>query len=114
MQRSDSPIHPDYSGVHFGAAAVLRLWLALGVCALLLFPGLRGSDPVFGWLPFWCVVAPLLDLAILRPCALAATSHAFLVRVRRRRRPARQARRLRRRSAPSQRLRLLLTGLFNP
>jgi hypothetical protein len=112
MQRSDSPIHPDYSGVHFGAAAVLRLWLALGVCALLLFPGLRGSDPVFGWLPFWCVVAPLLDLAILRPCALA--SHAFLVRVRRRGRPARQARRLRRRSAPSQRLRLLLTGLFNP
>src|SRR5262245_12148402 len=45
---------------------VLLAWLALGAAALLLVPALRGSDAWFGWLPFWLVVAPALDLAVLR------------------------------------------------
>lgn len=95
MKRSESRSQPDYSG----AAMALWIWLALGVAVMLLFPGLRGSDPRFGWLPFWLVVAPLIDLAILRRCWLATTSRAFLVHARRRRRPARQARRLQHRRA---------------
>ena len=94
MNRSKSRLQPDYSG----AATALWLWLALGIAGMLLFPGLRGSDPRFGWLPFWFIVAPLIDLAILRRRWLATTSRAFLVHARRRRRPARrQARLLRRR-----------------
>jgi hypothetical protein len=75
--------------------AALSVW-AIGGCAmLLLFPGLRGNDPWFGWLPFWFVVAPLIDLALLNRLRLVAMSRAFLVRARRRRRPLRQARRAR-------------------
>ena len=79
--------------------AALWSWLALGVAVMLLFPALRGSDPRFGWLPFWLVVAPLIDLAILRRCWLLAASRAWFVRARRWHRPVRQARRLRRRRA---------------
>jgi hypothetical protein len=94
MNCSKSSLQPQYAG----AATALWIWLTLGVAVMLLFPTLRGSDPLFGWLPFWLVVAPLIDLAVLRRCWLAATSRAFLVRARRRRRPApRQARMLRRR-----------------
>ena len=94
MNRSKSRLQPDYSG----AATALWLWLTLGVAVMLLFPALRGSDPLFGWLPFWFIVAPLIDLAILRRRWLATTSRAFLARVRRRRWPARrQARMLGRR-----------------
>lgn len=46
--------------------AALVTWLAVGCAALLLVPALRGVDPWFGWLPFWLVVAPAVDLAVLR------------------------------------------------
>lgn len=46
--------------------AALGVWLALGAAALLFVPDLRGTDPWFGWLPFWLVVAPAIDLAVLR------------------------------------------------
>jgi hypothetical protein len=75
----------------------LWVWFACGLMALLAFPSVRGSSPMIGWLPFWLVIAPLIDLALLRPHWLATTSRAFLVSARRRRRPARQARRLQRR-----------------
>jgi hypothetical protein len=88
--------------------ATLWLWFACGLMALLAFPGLRGFNATIGWLPFWLVVAPLIDLAVLRRHWLAATSRAFLARARRRRRPARQARRLQHRrvmrTAPRPRL----------
>jgi len=74
--------------------AALWLWFACGLAAMLAFPALRGSSTMIGWLPFWLVIAPLIDLALLRRRWLALTSQALLVRARRRRRPARQARRL--------------------
>lgn len=86
MYRNKSKSQSNYSGV----ATALWIWLALGAAAMLLIPDLRGSDPLFGWLPFWFVVVPLIDLAILRRSWLAATSRALLVRTRRRRRPARR------------------------
>lgn len=80
---------------------LLWIWLAGGAVACLLFPPLRGHDPLFGWMPFWLVAAPLIDMAVLRRMRVAAALRTavinnFLVRRARRRRPARQARRLRR------------------
>jgi hypothetical protein len=77
--------------------AALWVWFACGLMALLAFPSLRGSSPMIGWLPFWLVIAPLIDLALLRRHWLTTTSRAFLARTRRRRWPTRQARRLQRR-----------------
>ena len=79
---------------------VLWVWLVVGALACLVFPTLRAHDALFGWMPFWLVVAPLIDLMYLRRHGLAATARAavidnILVRRMRRRRP-RQARRLRR------------------
>jgi len=85
MLHTGSTLHSDYSG----AGKALWIWLALGIAAELLFPSLRSSDPRFGWLPFWFIVAPLIDLAILRRCWLAQTSRALLVHMRHRRRRAR-------------------------
>ena len=90
-------------------SVALWVWLACGLMALLAFPSLRGFNVKVGWLPFWLVIAPLIDLALLRRTWLLATSRAFLIRARRRRRPARQARMLRRRRA----LRPLLAALIN-
>jgi len=73
-----------------GSDIVLWTWLAFGMLAFACAPALRARDPFWGWLPFWLVVAPLLDLLLLHRCRLAATSRALLVRVRRRRRPSRQ------------------------
>ena len=93
MNRNKSRLQPLYSG----AATALWIWLTLGVAVMLLFPGLRGSESLFGWMPFWLVIAPLIDLALLRRRWLVTTSRAFLVRARRRRRPARRQARLLRR-----------------
>jgi len=106
MLRTNSRLNTDYSG----AATALWIWLALGVAAELLFPNLRSSDPLFGWLPFWLIVAPLIDLAILRHYWLAQTSRALFVRARHRRRPTAQARRLRTRRIPRQRPRALTSS----
>jgi hypothetical protein len=75
--------------------AALWAWAIGGFAAILLWPASRGSDPWFGWLPFWFVVAPLIDLVLLDRLRLLAMSRAFLVRARRRRRPLRQASRSR-------------------
>jgi hypothetical protein len=100
MQRSHR-FNPSQISIAGNAAssplrAALWVWFACGLMALLAFPSLRGSNPMIGWLPFWLVIAPLIDLALLRRHWLALASHGFLVRARRRR-PARQARRLQRR-----------------
>ena len=101
MQHSRRFNQPQFSAVANAATPRLRsalwLWFACGLAAMLAFPALRGSSATIGWLPFWLVIAPLIDLAVLRRRWLALASHAFLIRARRRRRPARQARRLQRR-----------------
>ena len=73
---------------------LLWIWLTAGVVACLLFPALRGHDPLLGWLPFWLIAAPFVDLCFLNRQRLTAAVRAFLVRRTHRRRPARQARRL--------------------
>jgi hypothetical protein len=101
MQHSHRFTHPQFSAAAAFAASPLRaalwIWAACGMMALLAFPSLRGSSATIGWLPFWLVIAPLIDLALLRRHWLVVASRAFLVRARRRRRPARQAWRLQRR-----------------
>jgi hypothetical protein len=73
----------------------LWVWFGFGVLAFACFPALRGRDPFWGWLPFWLIIAPLLDLLLLRRVAVAAASRGLLLRARRRRRAApRQARRV--------------------
>ena len=69
----------------------LSCWLVVGCAALICVPALRGSDPVFGWLPFWLIIAPAIDLAVLRRRSLLARTHELLARVGRHRRTARQA-----------------------
>ena len=69
----------------------LSCWLLFGCAALLVVPGLRGFDPLFGWLPFWLVVAPALDLAVLRRRRLMAGTLDLLARIERRRRNSRPA-----------------------
>jgi len=76
----------------------LTCWLIAGLAAMLCVPELRGSSPLFGWLPFWLVVAPAIDLAVLRRRNLIKRTQELLARVGRRRRSARQARPSRRRS----------------
>jgi hypothetical protein len=98
MQRSHSSTRIESARIESDGATATRValwtWFACGFAALLLFPDLRGRSQWFGWLPFWLVVAPLIDLAVIRRDWLAATSHAFLVRARRRRRSVpQQARR---------------------
>lgn len=70
--------------------AALRVWLGAGCLALIVFPALRGVDAWFGWLPFWLVVAPALDLAVLRRRRLVAEAQILLARLRRRRRSLRR------------------------
>ena len=70
----------------------LSCWLATGIAALICVPELRGSNPLVGWLPFWLIVAPAIDLAVLRRRSLIALTRELITRVSRRRRPVRQAR----------------------
>jgi hypothetical protein len=74
----------------------LWCWLVFGVVVMALIPQARGMQSAVGWLPFWLVVAPLLDLAFVHRNRLLSTSRAFLVGARRRRRPCIQANRTRR------------------
>ena len=71
-------------------------WLVFGAAVMALIPQARGMHSLIGWLPFWLVVAPLLDLAFVHRHRLLSTSRAVLVRARRRQRPPAQANRLRR------------------
>src|SRR6476659_4200572 len=70
-------------------ALALTCWLIAGLAALICVPELRGSSPLFGWLPFWLIVAPAIDLAFLRRRSLIARFRELMVN--RRRRTTRQA-----------------------
>jgi hypothetical protein len=82
---------------------VLSCWFIVGCAALICIPVLRGYDPLVGWLPFWLVIAPAIDLAVLHRCSLIAIAYDLLARVNRRRRTARQAGPLRRRARTTRR-----------
>jgi hypothetical protein len=49
-------------------APLLYLWLCTGLIASLLFPPLRGSDPLIGWWPFWLLLWPASSMALLAWC----------------------------------------------
>jgi hypothetical protein len=70
--------------------AVLQCWLGAGLLAVVAFPTLRGVDPTIGWLPFWLVLAPALDLAVLRRGRIASAFRAALSRLARLRRSSRR------------------------
>jgi len=61
------------------------MWLALGTLALIFVPALRVYDTWIGWLPFWLIAAPLINLLALHPHRLAALVPRFLVGLRQRR-----------------------------
>lgn len=65
--------------------ALLRAWLSLGVLVLLLTPVSAWHSHSIGWLPYWCVVAPSLSLALLRRRAIVAALAVRFAPVRRRR-----------------------------
>jgi hypothetical protein len=62
----------------FPWTVLLGAWLLAGTLAILAFPALRGIDPWFGWLPFWLVLAPALDLVVLRRSRIAGALRAAL------------------------------------
>jgi|GEM_PF-6794276 len=64
---------------------LIYAWLTLGTLALILVPALRGYDTWVGWLPFWLIAAPLINLLALHPHRLAALVPRFLVGLRQRR-----------------------------
>jgi hypothetical protein len=71
-------------------------WLVFGAVVIALIPQARGMQSMIGWLPFWLVVAPLLDLGFVHRERLLSTARAFFnqqetIRARRRRRTAQQA-----------------------
>ena len=70
--------------------AALKVWLAVGSAVLICFPAARTIDPWFGWLPFWLVVAPTIDLLVLRRRWLAIDAARWLARLRQRRRRSRR------------------------
>jgi len=82
-----STIHKTASST---ATLALWIWFAVGAIAFACFPEVRGRNAFWGWLPFWFVVAPLLDLAVLHRGRLLVSSRAFLARRARHRRPVRQ------------------------
>ena len=73
----------------------LWCWLVFGVVVMALIPQARGTQALVGWLPFWLVIAPLLDLAFVHRQRLLSASRA-LVSARRRRRASIQTNRTRR------------------
>lgn len=64
---------------------LIYAWLTLGTLALILVPALRGYDTWVGWLPFWLIAAPLINLLALHPHRLAALVPRLLVGLRQRR-----------------------------
>lgn len=69
-QRASAPARED-SGPCALLAPILYAWTCAGVLSLLLFPGLRGADPVIGWWPFWLLLWPLSSMLLLGLCRRA-------------------------------------------
>lgn len=57
-------------------------WLVFGTLAVLLVRNLRGYNAWIGWLPFWLIAAPLINLLALQLHRLAAQPLRFLVSLR--------------------------------
>jgi hypothetical protein len=80
------------------AEAACRAWLAIGLLLCAFVPAARDVQPLFGWLPFWLLLAPLLVLAQLDALDGFVRARRLAGALRRRvaspRRPRGQARRL--------------------
>ncbi len=50
---------------------VLYAWLCCGAIGLVLFPELRGDDPLIGWRPFWLLLWPASSMVLLGLCRRA-------------------------------------------
>lgn len=95
---------PDVDATFAPWTKALLCWLGTGAVALIVFPSLRGIDAWFGWLPFWLIVAPLIDLVALRHRWITARLRAGMSGIEsRRRRSRRQARPTQRRVRRPQR-----------
>jgi hypothetical protein len=84
----DSRQRRSVKTIQIDVVAMRRLiyaWLVLGTLAVILAPGLRGYDAWIGWLPFWLIGAPLINLIALQPYRLTALAQRFLVGLRQRR-----------------------------
>jgi hypothetical protein len=44
-------------------AVIARGWFVAGILVLAFDPSARGVHPLFGWMPYWLLFAPLLVLA---------------------------------------------------
>ncbi|UXI68529.1 hypothetical protein [Tahibacter amnicola] len=55
-------------------------WFAAGLCLWLALPSARAYSPVFGWVGYWLVGAPLVTLLAAHRHRLLASARAFLVR----------------------------------
>ncbi|HEX5122022.1 MAG TPA: hypothetical protein VFV97_02160 [Rhodanobacteraceae bacterium] len=79
--------------------AALVAWLLVGCAVVVLVPQVRGGRLLGATLPFWLVVAPLVDLAWIRREHLATRARSWISAARsrpaprnvRRQRPARAA-----------------------
>ena len=98
------------------------VWLTLGTLALIFVPALRGYDSWIGWLPFWLIAAPLINLLALHPHRLAALSQQILVGLRQRRqavsrrnqaRPLRRTRNTNPARAPQRSIHAVLVALLS-
>lgn len=101
---------------------LIYAWLVLGTIALIFVPALRGYDAWIGWLPFWLVAAPLINLLALHPHRLAALSQQILVGLRQRRqavsrrnqaRPLRRTRNTNTTRAPQRSMHAVLAALLS-
>ncbi|QBB72248.1 hypothetical protein ELE36_18780 [Pseudolysobacter antarcticus] len=81
QRRHNQTIRIDIVAMH----RLIYAWLALGTIAVIFVPALRGYDAWIGWLPFWLIGAPLINLLALHPHRLAALSQRLLVGLRQRR-----------------------------
>jgi|GEM_PF-3208243 len=88
------------AGSDIGRRRGLLLWALAGLLVVMLVPAAR-PGPLFGWsLPFWLVLAPLLNLAWLTRRQWPSALRAHVRRAAARRRPG--ARRLRTRAVSAQ------------
>jgi hypothetical protein len=74
-----APMQPPLIAQH-----IVRIWLALGILAVICIPTLRGSSEWFGALPFWLIGIPLANLLILRWRNVLGASRATFAQLRRR------------------------------
>ncbi len=90
---------------------LLHGWIGAGLLLLTCVPAARGHSQLIGWLPYWCLLAPLLSLALLERRRLLRRIGERL-RLRRPGRRGRQGAQARRRRPGRHPLRLALAALL--